>query len=68
MQAYIAGELAARAANALDDAEIARLQQIQARLEAAARDAMAGHIRHIGRLLIDHLKSHDVLNHPTTPR
>ncbi|MGP4025214.1 GntR family transcriptional regulator [Actinomadura sp. 3N407] len=138
VQAYIAGELAARAARALDDAEIGRLQRIQSRLEAAARerdaeqvdrlnheihrtinrssashrmttllnltvhyvplgffgtiegwaeasahdhsaifdalrardadaarDAMACHIRHIGRLLIDHLKSHDVLSTPT---
>ncbi|MEU8796612.1 GntR family transcriptional regulator [Spirillospora sp. NPDC048819] len=139
VQAHIAGELAARAARALDDAEIERLQRIQTRLEAAARDrdaeqvdrlnheihrtinrssashrmtsllsltvhyvplgffgtiegwaeasahdhsavfdalrahdadaardAMAEHIRHIGRLLIDHLKSHDVLSEPTS--
>lgn len=137
VQAYIAGELAARAATALDDAEIGRLQKIQARLEAAARDrdaervdrlnhevhrtinrssgssrmtsllaltvhyvplgffgtiegwaeasahdhsavfaalrardadaartAMAEHIRHIGRLLIAHLKARDVLSAP----
>ncbi len=38
VQAYIAGELAARAAGTLDDSEIDRLAGVQARLEAAARD------------------------------
>lgn len=37
VQAYIAGELAARAARSLDDAEIERLQRVQAHLEEAAR-------------------------------
>lgn len=134
VQAHIAGELAARAATALESAGIERLEQVQARLEAAARDrdadlvdrlnheihrtinrssgssrlttllaltvhyvplgffgriegwaeasahdhsavfaalrardaeaartAMAGHIRHIGRLLVDHLRAEGVL-------
>ncbi|WP_165959065.1 GntR family transcriptional regulator, partial [Actinomadura sp. KC345] len=38
VQAYIAGELAARAARALEDAEIEHLQEVQSRLEAAARE------------------------------
>ena len=140
VQAYIAGELAARAARALEDAEIEHLQEVQSRLEAAARardaeqvdrlnheihrtinrssgssrmtsllsltvhyvplgffgsiegwaeasahdhsavfdalrtrdpdaarTAMAAHIRNIGRLLIDHLTTRDVLPPPTTP-
>ncbi|TDC65346.1 GntR family transcriptional regulator, partial [Actinomadura sp. GC306] len=37
VQSYIAGELAARAAEALDDTEIDRLGLLQARLEQAAR-------------------------------
>lgn len=41
VHAYIAGELAARAAEALDDAEIERLSHVQARLEAAAREGDA---------------------------
>ncbi|MEW2355446.1 GntR family transcriptional regulator [Spirillospora sp. NPDC029432] len=44
VQAYIAGELAARAAHCLPAAEIERLQQVQHELEAAARDRDAGRV------------------------
>ncbi|GAA3934738.1 GntR family transcriptional regulator [Actinomadura viridis] len=137
VQAYIAGELAARAAVALDEAEIERLGRVQRELEDAARAgdaervdrlnheihrtvnkssgssrmttllnltvhyvplrffgtiegwaeasahdhsavfdalrardpdaaraAMAGHIRHIGRLLVRHLEARNVLTEP----
>jgi DNA-binding GntR family transcriptional regulator len=140
VQSHIAGELAARAATSLDEAEVERLRRIQAELETAARDgdaelvdrlnheihrtinrssgssrltallnltvhyvplrffgkvegwaeasahdhsaifdalhardpesarkAMAAHIHHVGRLLIDHLRSRGVLEEPPTP-
>ncbi|MEV7393261.1 MULTISPECIES: GntR family transcriptional regulator [unclassified Streptomyces] len=41
VQAHIAGELAARAAEVLDESEIARLEDIQAKLEEAAKDGEA---------------------------
>jgi DNA-binding GntR family transcriptional regulator len=139
VQAYIAGELAGRAATCLSDTEIERLQRIQRELEGAARDrdadlvdrlnheihrtinkssgsarmttllgltvhyvplrffgtiegwaeasahdhsaifdalgardpeaarsAMVEHIRHIGRLLVQHLESHGVISEPSS--
>ncbi|MFF7476952.1 FCD domain-containing protein [Streptomyces sp. NPDC008092] len=41
VQAHIAGELAARAAEVLDENEIARLEDIQTKLEQAAKDGQA---------------------------
>ena len=64
VQAYIAGELAARAVGTMADTDVDALRTLQVQLEnaAAARHAMAEHIRHVGDLLADHLAQRGVFD------
>ncbi|WP_018503465.1 GntR family transcriptional regulator [Parafrankia discariae] len=77
VQAFVAGELAARAAELLDDEALSRIEgwaaasahdhtpvlaALRERDPDGARTAMTEHIRHVGEQLVDHLRGQGTLH------